>query len=55
MATTPSTGPALPAWLFFLGERVGWIEGLGILLAILAAVALSQETKPAEALPINPN
>jgi drug/metabolite transporter (DMT)-like permease len=31
--------------LIFLGERIGLIEGLGIVLAIGAAVALSQETK----------
>ncbi|MEO6003658.1 MAG: DMT family transporter [Opitutus sp.] len=29
----------------FLGERVGLVEGIGIALAILAAVALSQESK----------
>ena len=33
--------------LIFLGERVGLIESTGIALAILAAVALSQESKPA--------
>ena len=31
--------------LLFLGERVGLIEGCGIVLAICAAAALSQETK----------
>jgi drug/metabolite transporter (DMT)-like permease len=31
--------------LAFLGERIGWIECSGILLAICAAVALSKETK----------
>ena len=31
--------------LFFLGERVGLIEACGIVLAIVAAVALAQETK----------
>ena len=31
--------------LFFLGEHVGLIEGCGIVLAISAAAALSQETK----------
>lgn len=35
--------------LLFLGERVGLIEGFGIVLAICAAVALSPETqKPAD-------
>jgi drug/metabolite transporter (DMT)-like permease len=33
--------------LIFLGEKVGLLEGAGIALAILAAVALSWETKPA--------
>lgn len=33
--------------LIFLGENVGLLEGAGIALAILAAVALSYETKPA--------
>lgn len=33
--------------LIFLGERVGLIETAGIALAILAAIALSQESKPA--------
>jgi len=33
--------------LIFLGERVGLIEWSGIALAIVAAVALSQESKPA--------
>lgn len=33
--------------LIFLGEKVGLIESAGIVLAILAAVALSCETKPA--------
>ena len=33
--------------LIFLGEKVGLIESAGIALAILAAVALSCETKPA--------
>ena len=32
--------------LLFLGERIGWIEGAGIALAIVAAIALSKETKP---------
>jgi len=32
--------------LIFLGEKVGLIESAGIALAILAAVALSQENKP---------
>ncbi len=31
--------------LLFLGERIGPIEGMGIVLAIVAAVALSRETK----------
>ena len=35
--------------LLFLGERIGLIESVGILLAILAAVALSQESpKPVQ-------
>lgn len=33
--------------LIFLGERVGLIETAGIALAILAAIALAQESKPA--------
>jgi drug/metabolite transporter (DMT)-like permease len=33
--------------LIFLGEKVGLLEWAGIALAIIAAVALSQETKPA--------
>jgi drug/metabolite transporter (DMT)-like permease len=33
--------------LIFLGEKVGVIEWAGIVIAIFAAVALSQETKPA--------
>jgi drug/metabolite transporter (DMT)-like permease len=33
--------------LIFLGEKVGLLESAGIALAILAAVALSCETKPA--------
>lgn len=33
--------------LVFLGEKVGLLEGAGIAVAILAAVALSYETKPA--------
>ena len=33
--------------LIFLGEKIGLLEGAGIALAILAAVALSCETKPA--------
>ncbi|MBL9186298.1 MAG: DMT family transporter [Opitutaceae bacterium] len=33
--------------LIFLGEKVGLIESAGIALAILAAIALSCETKPA--------
>ena len=33
------------AGLIFLGERVGLIEGFGIVLAIGTAVALSRETK----------
>lgn len=33
--------------LIFLGERVGLIETAGIAVAILAAIALSQESKPA--------
>ncbi len=32
--------------LIFLGEKIGLLEGAGIVLAILAAVALSCETKP---------
>jgi drug/metabolite transporter (DMT)-like permease len=32
--------------LIFLGEKVGPLESAGIALAILAAVALSAETKP---------
>ncbi len=32
--------------LIFLGERVGRVETVGIVIAILAAIALSQETKP---------
>lgn len=32
--------------LLFLGERIGWIEGAGIALAIVAAIALSKETTP---------
>lgn len=32
--------------VIFLGERIGPIECTGILLAVVAAVALSQETKP---------
>lgn len=35
--------------LIFLGEKVGLIESAGIALAILAAVALSAESKPAVA------
>ena len=31
--------------LLFLGERVGLLESAGIVLAIVAATALSQETK----------
>jgi len=31
--------------LLFLGERIGPLEGLGIALAIVAAIALSRETK----------
>ena len=31
--------------LLFLGERVGLLESAGIVLAIVAAIALSQETK----------
>ena len=30
---------------YFLGERVGLVEGIGIGLAIIAAIALSQESK----------
>jgi drug/metabolite transporter (DMT)-like permease len=37
--------------LLFLGEKVGLLEGAGIVLAILAAVALSWETKPPAAAP----
>ena len=33
--------------LLFLGERIGFIEAIGIAVAIVAAIALSQETKPA--------
>ena len=33
--------------LVFLGEKVGLIEAVGIVFAVLAAVALSCETKPA--------
>jgi len=33
--------------LLFLGERVGLLESCGIVLAIIAAIALSRETKPA--------
>lgn len=32
--------------LLFLGERVAWLEASGIALAILAAIALSVESKP---------
>ena len=32
--------------LIFLGERIGLIEAAGITIAIFAAIALSQETKP---------
>ncbi len=35
--------------LLFLGERIGRIEAAGIAVAILAAIALSQESKPAAA------
>ncbi|WP_414660139.1 EamA family transporter [Horticoccus sp. 23ND18S-11] len=35
--------------LIFLGEKIGALESAGIALAILAAVALAQETKPAVA------
>jgi uncharacterized membrane protein len=31
--------------LLFLGERIGLIEGVGIVLAVAAAVALSMESK----------
>lgn len=33
--------------LLFLGEKVGPLESAGVLVAIIAAVALSKETKPA--------
>ncbi|MDP3069923.1 MAG: DMT family transporter [Opitutaceae bacterium] len=36
--------------LIFLGEKIGLLEGAGIVLAILAAVALSCETRPAASL-----
>ncbi len=40
--------------LLFLGERIGLVEGGGVLLAILAAVALSFERKtPAAASPVS--
>lgn len=35
--------------LLFLGERVGPLESIGVVLAIVAAVALSWESKPAPA------
>ena len=34
--------------LLFLGERVGLLESIGIALAIAAAIALSQESKPGD-------
>ena len=34
--------------LLFLGERVGMLESIGIVLAIVAASALSQESKPCD-------
>ena len=37
--------------LFFLGERVGLTEGCGIVLAIVAAVALAQETTSTAGVP----
>jgi drug/metabolite transporter (DMT)-like permease len=40
--------------LLFLGERVGGLEGVGIVLAILAAIALSQESKSVSTSGIHP-
>jgi len=31
--------------LLFLGERIGWLESIGVVLAVAAAIALSCETK----------
>jgi len=38
---------SIPAAIVFLHERIGWREALGIMLALISAVALSWESPPA--------
>jgi drug/metabolite transporter (DMT)-like permease len=45
---------SVPIAIFFLGEKIGSREALGVLLALASVVALSWETRPAEKHPPAP-